>query len=141
MLSKSNCFRTVELNVFQLIVTLFHLIALTELILYYFNLLYYWSNWTENFFCIYYRICSTPSKNPDCKIKITVKKNFNLKYVISIFLFIDNVSNVDCQILQYCDNLRKVVGATLCDITDIYSLVYLLKLSSDYPVNSDVTKY
>ena len=35
LLNKWNCFRTVELHVFQLIVTLFHLTALTDLILYY----------------------------------------------------------------------------------------------------------
>ena len=29
------------------------------------------------------------------------------------FLLIDNVSNTDCQYLQYCGNLSKVVEATL----------------------------
>ena len=37
----------VKLHVVQLIVILFHFFSLTDLILYYFNLLYYWSNWTE----------------------------------------------------------------------------------------------
>ena len=46
MHNKSNCFRTVELHVVQLNCNI-HLIALTDLILYYFNLLYYWSSWTE----------------------------------------------------------------------------------------------
>ena len=47
LLNKSNCFRTVELHVVQLIVILFHLTALTDLILYYFSLLHYWSSWTK----------------------------------------------------------------------------------------------
>ena len=41
LLNKSNCFRTVELHVVEVIVMLFYLTALTDLILYYFNLLYY----------------------------------------------------------------------------------------------------
>ena len=60
LLNKSNCFRTVELHVVQLIVILFHLTTLTDLILYYFNLLYYWSNWTEYSFCIYYHYLLDP---------------------------------------------------------------------------------
>ena len=47
LLNKSNCFKNVEVRVVWLIVTLFHLTALTNL-MYYFNLLYYWSNWTEH---------------------------------------------------------------------------------------------
>ena len=42
LLNKSNCFRTVELHAIQLIIILFHLTDLTDLTLYYFNLLYYW---------------------------------------------------------------------------------------------------
>ena len=53
LLNKSNCFRTVELHVVQLIVILFHLTTLTDLILYYFNLLHYQIG-QKNFFCIYY---------------------------------------------------------------------------------------
>ena len=41
LLDKSNHFRTVELHAVQLTVTLFHLTALTDWILHYFNLLYY----------------------------------------------------------------------------------------------------
>ena len=37
-------------------------------------------------------ICYTPSKNSDCKIQITLNKNANLKYFISL---IDIVSNTD----------------------------------------------
>ena len=49
LLNKSNCFGTVELHV-QFTVTLFNLTAVTDLILYCFNLLYCWSNWTEYYF-------------------------------------------------------------------------------------------
>ena len=99
-------------------------------ILFYFNLLYYWSNWTEYLSCICY-ICSTPSKTHDCKIQITDKENFSLRYFINIFLI-----NWQCfqhqyrlpnivvtwakllgppfliQITQFCSNLGKVVGQT-----------------------------
>ena len=52
-LANQKCFRTVELHVVQLVVILFHLTALTDLILYYFNFLYYWSNWTKYFFFVH----------------------------------------------------------------------------------------
>ena len=54
ILNKSNCFRTVELHIVQLIVILSHLDELTDLIFCFFNLFYYWSSWTEYFFVVIY---------------------------------------------------------------------------------------
>ena len=54
LLNKSSCFRTVKLHVVLLIVILFHLTTLTDLILYYLNLLYYYQIGQNVFFCIYY---------------------------------------------------------------------------------------
>ena len=69
-------------------VTNVNLTAFTDLILYYFNLymLYYWSNWTEYFLAYIIIISYTTSKNPDCKIQISAKKNVNLRYFVNIFL-------------------------------------------------------
>ena len=53
LLNKSNGFRTMELRVVQLIVILFYLTGLTDLILYYLNLLYYWSIWAEYIFFLH----------------------------------------------------------------------------------------
>ena len=80
LLHKSICFRTVELHVVQLIVILFHLTALTDLILHYFNLFYYQIGL---FFSYIIVICWTQRKNH--KIQITAKKNFKIRYFINIF--------------------------------------------------------
>ena len=125
-----------ELHVVQLIVRLFHLTALTDLILCYSSLLYYWSSWTEYSFL---RMLSSfvlssliPSKNSDCKIQITAKKNFNLRYFINIFFIstwcfryrLPNTYNIvvtwvkllgppsSIQITYFCGNLSKVVRQT-----------------------------
>ena len=70
LLNKSNCFRTVELHVVQVIVILFN-----------------------------FSFDLPQEKNRYCKIQITAKKNFNLRYFVSIFLLIDSVSNTNCPIL------------------------------------------
>ena len=57
LLNKSKYFRTVKLHVVQLIAVLSHLTALADLIFYYFNLLYYRSNWAEYFFAYIIIIC------------------------------------------------------------------------------------
>ena len=46
-------------------------------------------------FCVYHIIYYTSSKNSDCKLQITAKKNFNLRYFINIFLLIDDDSDTD----------------------------------------------
>ena len=69
----------------------------------------------------------TPSKSPDCKIQITAKRNFNLRYLINI-LFINlqclqyrlpNIVVVNLlgppfsiQITHFWGNLSKFVGQT-----------------------------
>ena len=58
--NKSNCFGTVEPHFVQITVSLFHLTSLTDLMLYYFNLLYYWSNLTEYFLWIFYHYLLGP---------------------------------------------------------------------------------
>ena len=46
------------------------------------------------FFFIYIMIiCQTQSKNPLCKIQITVNRNFNLRCVMNFFLLAGNISN------------------------------------------------
>ena len=82
LLNKWNCFRPVELHVVQLIVILFHLTALTDLILYYFKFIVLLIKLdrmicfasSSYFFAYINIICYTPSKNPECKIQITAKK-------------------------------------------------------------------
>ena len=101
--NKSKWLRNMELHVAQLIVILFHSIPLTDLILHYFNLLY---------FLIKLSYLLDPSKKSNCKIQISAKKNFYLRYFTNFFLSIDNVSNRDS---QYCGNLSKVVGVTICN--------------------------
>ena len=45
-------------------------------------------------FLICIMICQTPRKNLDCKIQITINRNFNLRFFI-FFLVPGNVSNPD----------------------------------------------
>ena len=68
--------------------------------------MYYWSNWTERYdlqvhhiFWIYPDHLLDTKQKPDCKIQITAKKTFDLRYFTNIFSLIDNVSNTDYPIL------------------------------------------
>ena len=117
-----------------LCVILFHLTALSELMLYCFIFIVLLIKLDRicfadsSFFFTYIKIiCQNPSKNPDCKIQITARKNFNLRYFISIFSLIDKcleyrLPNIvvtwakllgppfPTQNTQCCGNLSKVFG-------------------------------
>ena len=102
LLNKSNCFRTVELHVVEVIVMLFYLTALTDLILYYFNLLYYWSNWTEYFFLSHILSSFTRSqaKTLTVKFRLIPRKTLISGILLTFFYWL---TMFPIQIAQYCE--------------------------------------
>ena len=123
LLHKSNCFRTVELHVVQLIVILFHLTALTDLILHYFNLFYYQIG-------LFFHILSSFAEPKGKTIKFrllprkTSKSGISLTFFIKRQCFQYRLQNIvvtwakmlgqpfSIQITQFYSNLIKIAGQT-----------------------------
>ena len=88
----------------------FDLAALTDLILFYFNLLYYWSNLTEFWFLYMLSLFA----RHQVKTMIVKFRKLPMKTSIlgiSLTFFINRMFSM--QTAQYCDNLSKVVEVTL----------------------------
>ena len=152
-LNKWNCFRTVELHFVQLIVILLHLTTLTGLILYYFNFLYYWSNWTEYFFLYLLLLSARPQiKALIEKFRLMPRKTsisgIALTFFINLWCFQCKLPNIvvtwaklwwqtfSIQITQYCDNVSKVVGQTSQAPISFYK-----RWGGNFVCDSSVKKY
>ena len=120
---KSNCFRTVELHVVQLIVILFHLTAFTDLISHYFNLLYYQIG---HFFFMLSPFAEPKGKTIKFRLlpRKTSKSGISFTFFIKGQCFQYRLQNVvvtwakmlgqpfSIQITQFCSNLIKTAGQT-----------------------------
>ena len=103
--------------------------ALTDLILYYFNLLYYWPNWTECFsFHILSSFARPQVKSLIVKFRLLPRKTsvliFQQHFFIKRQCFQYRLPNIvvtwakllelpfSIRITQFCGNLTKLVGQT-----------------------------
>ena len=124
LLNKSDCFRTVKLHIVQLIVRVFHLTPITDLILYNFSSLYYWSNSTEYFFLQILSSFARPQvRSLILKLRLLPRKTSIFKhFFIDRQCFLYRLPNIvitwvklfgppfSMQITQFCGYLRKFLG-------------------------------